>query len=106
MVETPDGQMPAGRTPAGRTDRRRLDGYTISSHCEPNSSGELKSHLPLIGHNFQNKCSSESCCFISSTFGVLIPTVDRTKKTASKKLKGGDRDLLTLQPFGLEKVAS
>ena len=23
-----------------RIDRRRLDGYTISSHCEPNGSGE------------------------------------------------------------------
>ena len=27
-----------GRT----TDGRRLDGYTISSPCEPNGSGELK----------------------------------------------------------------
>ena len=25
------------------TDRRRLDGYTISSPCEPNGSGELTS---------------------------------------------------------------
>ena len=25
----------------GRTDGRRLDGYTISSPCEPNGSGEL-----------------------------------------------------------------
>ena len=25
-----------------RTDGRRLDGYTISSPCEPNGSGELK----------------------------------------------------------------
>ena len=24
-----------------RTDRRQLDGYTISSPCEPNGSGEL-----------------------------------------------------------------
>ena len=24
-----------------RTDGRRLDGYTISSSCEPNGSGEL-----------------------------------------------------------------
>ena len=24
-----------------RTDGRRLDGYTISSPCEPNGSGEL-----------------------------------------------------------------
>ena len=35
-----------------------------------------------------------------------IPTVDSTKMTASKKLKSGDPDLLTLQPLGLEKVAS
>ena len=25
----------------GRTDGRQLDGYTISSPCEPNGSGEL-----------------------------------------------------------------
>ena len=30
--------MVDGRT----TDGRRLDGYTISSPCEPNGSGELK----------------------------------------------------------------
>ena len=33
-----------GRTDDGRrrrTDGRRLDGYTISSPCEPNGSGEL-----------------------------------------------------------------
>ena len=30
-----------GRT----TDGRRLDGYTISSPCEPNGSGELKSFI-------------------------------------------------------------
>ena len=28
----------------GRMDGRRLDGSTISSPCEPNGSGELKSH--------------------------------------------------------------
>ena len=65
-----------------------------------------KSHLRLLGHYFQNKCSYESCCCICSTFGVPIPTVDSTKKTASKKLKRGDPDLLTPQPLGLEKVAS
>ena len=27
---------------AGQTDGRRLDGYTISSPCEPNGPGELK----------------------------------------------------------------
>ena len=33
-----------GRT----TDGRRLDGYTISSPCEPNGSGELKSKREII----------------------------------------------------------
>ena len=46
----------------------------------------IKCNLPLLGHYFQNKCSSESCSCIGSTFGVPIPTVDNTKKTASKKL--------------------
>ena len=32
------------RTP---TDGRRLDGYTISSPCEPNGSGELKIHFSV-----------------------------------------------------------
>ena len=45
----------------------------------------IKCHLPLLGHNFQNKCSSESCYYIGSTFGVPIPTVDSTKKIDSKK---------------------
>ena len=31
-------------TDDGRTDGRRLDGYTISSPCEPNGSGELKTN--------------------------------------------------------------
>ena len=31
----------------GRTDGRRLDGYTISSPCEPNGSGELKRSLQV-----------------------------------------------------------
>ena len=30
-------------------DRRRLDGYPISSPCEPNASGELNSYL--ISHS-------------------------------------------------------
>ena len=47
----------------------------------------IKGHLPLLGHYFQNKCSSESCCCIGSTFGIIIPTVGSTKKTASKKKK-------------------
>ena len=52
---------------------------------------------PLLGHYFQNKCSSESSCCIGSTFGVPgIPTVDSMKRTASKKLRRGDPDFLTL----------
>ena len=47
----------------------------------------IKSHLPLPGHYFQNKCSSESCCCIGSTFGVSIPTVDSTKKTDPIKIR-------------------
>ena len=62
----------------------------------------IKCHLPLFGHYFQTKCQSKSCCCIGSTFGVPISTVDSTKKTASKKIRG-DPDFLTLW---LEKVAS
>ena len=41
--------MVDGRT----TDGRLLDGYTISSPCEPNGSGELKIGLQCImGHYF------------------------------------------------------
>ena len=39
---------------------------------------------------------------MGSTFGVPILTVDCTKKTASKKIRRGDPDFLTLW---LEKVA-
>ena len=56
----------------------------------------IKCHLPLLGRYFQNKCSSESCCYIGSTFGMPIRTVDSTIKTASKKLRRGDPDFLTL----------
>ena len=35
----------------GRTDGRRLDGYTISSPCEPNGSGELKSSDARLGNS-------------------------------------------------------
>ena len=34
------------------TDGRRLDGYTISSPCEPNGSGELKIMYTPINPNF------------------------------------------------------
>ena len=40
----------------------------------------IKCHLPLLGHYFQNKCLSESCCCIGSTFGVPIPTVESTRR--------------------------
>ena len=59
----------------------------------------INCHLPLLEHYFKNKC----CCCIGSTFGVPIPTVDKTEKTASKTLRRGDPDFLTLW---LEKVAS
>ena len=37
----------------GRTDGRRLNGYTISSPCEPNGSGELKNrHLPYLNSEY------------------------------------------------------
>ena len=62
----------------------------------------MKAILPLLGHYFQNKCSSKSCCCICSIFGVPIPTADSTKKTASKKIRTGESDLT----LGLEKVAS
>ena len=39
----------------------------------------------LLGHYFQNKCSSESCCCLSSTFEVSVPIDGSTKKTASEK---------------------
>ena len=40
-----------GRTDAGQTtEGRRLDGYTISSPCEPNGSSELK--MILLWQNF------------------------------------------------------
>ena len=35
----------------GRTDGRRLDGYTISSPCEPYGSGELKRPIDIILNN-------------------------------------------------------
>ena len=40
-----------------RTHGRRLDGYTISSPCEPNGSGELKNRLP--SQIDFNKCREE-----------------------------------------------
>ena len=44
----------------------------------------IKCHLPLLGHYFQKKCSSESCCCIGSAFGVPMPTVDSSKNQLSK----------------------
>ena len=35
----------------GRTDGCRLDGYTISSPCEPNGSGELIKELQVAYKN-------------------------------------------------------
>ena len=39
----------------GRTDGRRLDGYTISSPCEPNGSCELKINSFKSSENIQKK---------------------------------------------------
>ena len=41
----------------GRTNRRRLDGYTISSPCEPNGSGELIKEIEWSQHfsNYKSK---------------------------------------------------
>ena len=44
MVDS-DGRM--------KTDGRRLDGYTISSPCEPNGSGELIIFISVLLHNPQ-----------------------------------------------------
>ena len=60
----------------------------------------IKCRIPLLGHYFQNKCLSESCCCIGSTFGVTIPTVDSAKKTASKKGEVTQTFLL----FGCKKL--
>ena len=46
---------------------------------------------------------SRRAAVVLATFGVPIPTVDSTKKTASKRLRRGDPDFRTLW---LEKVAS
>ena len=55
----------------------------------------IKYQLTLLGHYLKHNCSSENCCCIGSTFGVPIPTVDSTKKTASKNLRKGDPNVST-----------
>ena len=32
----------------------------------------IKCHFPLLGHKLHDKCSSEYCCCIGSTFGVVL----------------------------------
>ena len=39
-------------TDDGRTDGRRIHGYSISSPCEPNGSGELKTYGQPNEHFF------------------------------------------------------
>ena len=48
----------------GRTDGRRLDGYTISSPCEPNGSGELKSLMEI-----QRGFAEHLCIFL---FALIV----------------------------------
>ena len=46
----------------GRTDDdgRRLEGYTISSPCEPNGSGELIMHGNKISNIEEGRCDLEN----------------------------------------------
>ena len=49
-----------------RTDGRRLNGYTISSPCEPNGSGELK---------IQKKDLFDLiCCFTCTVTATVMPS--------------------------------
>ena len=60
-----------GRTDDGRTDGRTTEhGYTISSPCEPDGSGELKSweHLSFQIKNLHTVKRN----FTSSTCGMAI----------------------------------
>ena len=89
--------------------RRKASANQVRVTVLDNSRGFLskiryKSHLHLLGHYFQNKCSSESCCCTCSTFGVPKPTVDSVKKTASKKIRRGDTDLLLFSLLGWKKL--
>ena len=73
-----------------RTDGRRLDGYTISSPCEPNGSGELKTdkdgqesgpssvggsqkRAPEEVEKEPKKMKSVSTVFIIDILVVLVP---------------------------------
>ena len=42
------------------TDGRRLDGYTISSPCEPNGSGELKIRQIYVAFIFRHNSEDKS----------------------------------------------
>ena len=44
----------------------------------------IKATLPLLGHYFLNRCSSDSSYSVGSRIGVSIPAADSTKKTASE----------------------
>ena len=45
----------------------------------------IKCHLPLLGHYFQNKCASGSCCCIGSTFGVQYQLLIVRRRLLRKK---------------------
>ena len=53
-----------------RTDGRRLDGYTISSPCEPNGSGELKLKALECSQDFSHY---KSTGIFPDTQGQLTP---------------------------------
>ena len=56
--------MVDGRT----TDGRRLDGYTISSPCEPNGSGELITVSAII-------CNQKRCFYIFDPLSLSVKSV-------------------------------
>ena len=65
------------RTDDGRTDGRRLDGYTISSPCEPNGSGELKNLLIwLSGPSIKRKASYTLLVTIRKRISLLQAIIE------------------------------
>ena len=66
-----------GRTDDGRT---RDHGHPISSPCEPNGSGELKSHVPI--HNTRQSWTTDCGCTKLSIF--FIPETSINEKCNKK----------------------
>ena len=74
--------MVDGRTPTddGRTDERRLDGYTISSHCERYGSGELKTYIRYTtAQADQHICISLHSLFSANNNSVFDYICDQHK---------------------------